>query len=154
MLLAGRVSVGAATHTFAKLAPCSRETISIWGRTKKNHKRANEQTKEQANKQATKQAKRAPERRIVSPRPGRRHLLLTQKLDCARICPQIQLQADQQFGSMGCVVQNLGEPPGAQVLERGRPGDAETDENDITLRIAPPTQVVVFAASRLKKENP
>lgn len=63
------------------------------------------------------------------------HLLLRQLLFHTGIVSQIHLGSDDEAGNTGTVMMNLGEPFFPDVLEGSGRGDAETDQEDIGLRV-------------------
>lgn len=79
--------------------------------------------------------------------PHGRHLLLRKLLPHLRVIAQIGLRADDQTGNTGAVVVHLGEPFFTHVLEGGRGGDGEADEENVCLRIGEGSQAVVVFLS-------
>ena len=84
--------------------------------------------------------------------PDRLHTLLGQLIFHARIVTQICLSADDQARHARAVVVHFGEPFLTHVLEGGRRGDAEADEEDVSLRVGERAQpVIVFLAGGVEE---
>lgn len=80
------------------------------------------------------------------------HLLLRQLVFDTGIISQIDLCANDEAGDTGAVMVDLGEPFLANVLEGCRRGDAETNEEDIGLRVGERSQsVVIFLTSSIEQ---
>lgn len=80
------------------------------------------------------------------------HLLLAQLLPNTWVISQIRLGTHNQAWHTGAVMVNFGKPLFADVLERGRRGDGETDEEDIGLGVGERTQpVVIFLPSGVEE---
>lgn len=67
--------------------------------------------------------------------PDRRHLLLRKLLADAGVVSKIDLSADDEAGDAWAVVVDFGEPLLADVFEGGGGCDAETNEENIGLRV-------------------
>lgn len=84
--------------------------------------------------------------------PHRLHLLLGQLVLDTRIISQIDLCTDYEAGDTGTVVMDLWEPLLADVLERGRGGHAEADEENIGLGVGEGSEsIVIFLTGGIKQ---
>jgi hypothetical protein len=76
-----------------------------------------------------------------------RQLLLGESVERFLVLTHIELGADEDHGSVGTMMLDLGHPFGADVLERGRRDDGEAHQKDVRLRIGQRAQAVIILLS-------